>query len=126
ESTAWLDLAAEILGNTTRCNKEILVAANDIEKDGRWVVTYNNEVIDHEKLAWKDGEPNGLMYENCAQIEPGGVVDIDCVTRVQCAVCEFKTRQVFSLRGTCEIELRNINFLAYQNSVGDLLFRGYG
>ncbi|KAF2361463.1 Low-density lipoprotein (LDL) receptor class A repeat [Trinorchestia longiramus] len=126
ESTAWLDLAAKILGNTTRCNKEILVAANDFERDGRWVVTYNNEVIDQEKFAWKDGEPNGLTYENCAQIEPGGVADIDCMTRIQCAVCEFKTRQVFSFRGTCETELRNINFLAYQNSVGDLLFRGYG
>ncbi|XP_018013295.2 uncharacterized protein LOC108670342 [Hyalella azteca] len=126
EAESWLTRGTEMVGNNTRCNKELIVAANDIKHEGKWVKPFNGQEIDHKNFAWKDGEPNGLMYENCAQIETGGVADIDCITRVQCAVCEFKTRQVFSLRGTCEFELRNINFLAYQYVAGDIIFKGYG
>ena len=60
------------------------------ENEGSWVKHHNNEIVPLSETAWKDGEPNGLQYENCAMIEFDGMADIDCLTRVQCAVCEFR------------------------------------
>ena len=124
EAVTWLARAAKIFKPDNRCFRELLVAVNDVTSEGVWRRPYDGMVVD--KIGWKDGEPNGLKYENCAQIELGGIADIDCLTRVQCAVCEFTRRQVFSLRGTCELELRNINFLAYQFVYGEIDFKGYG
>ena len=126
EAVAWLERSRDTWGPETRCSMEIVVPVNDVAEDGVWRRIYDGAVMDHSDVAWKDGEPNGIVYENCAQIELEGIADIDCLTRVQCAVCEFTRRQVFSLRGTCEAELRNINFLAYQENLGEIMFRGYG
>lgn len=124
EAIGYLDLAVQELGTSTRCSVEIAVGSNDIETDGNFVKYYDNTPWVSD--SWKDGEPNGLIYENCVQIENGGVVDVDCITRVQCAVCEFHKTIVFSLLGTCELENRNINFLVYQEHIDELIFRGYG
>lgn len=124
EALAYLDLAKEELGTETRCSVEIAVGTNDIATEGVWLKLYDQ--TKYVTTAWKDGEPNGLIYENCAQIEMGGIADIDCNTRVQCAVCEFRGNNVFALKGTCEVEMRNINFLVYQTSIGNIVFRGYG
>ena len=126
ESDGWLELSRKTWGNETRCSYEIIVSINDIQNEGSWVKHYNNEIVPLSETAWKDGEPNGLQYENCGMIEFNGMADIDCLTRVQCAVCEFKDQIVYSLLGTCEYELRNINFLAYQDDINDLNFKGYG
>ena len=126
EADGWLERAKDTWGTETRCSMELIVAMNDVRRDGVWQRPYDRAVVNPKAVAWKDGEPNGLIYENCAQIELEGIADIDCITRVQCAVCEFTRRQVFSLRGTCELELRNINFLAYQENLGELTFKGYG
>ena len=119
-------VAADSFPNDTRCKNELMLPINDMNNEGVWTRHYDGEIVNTKDVAWNDGEPNGIHYENCAQMEETKVADIDCATRMQCALCEFKGRLVYSLLGTCEIELRNINFRAYQHEMGEVLFRGYG
>lgn len=129
ESKEWFQRAERAWGNETRCSRELLLSVNDLANEGVWVRHYDGSRVDFSEVAWMDGEPNGLVYENCAQVENYkqiGVADIDCMTRIQCAVCEFKDQVVYSLLGTCENELRNINFMSIQDDLNQLRFRGYG
>ncbi|XP_071540839.1 uncharacterized protein [Panulirus ornatus] len=106
------------------CKNRFWASITDTQDQGTWVTHYDNAIA--LTPAWNDGEPNGIFYENCAQIEPVGVADIDCLTSQKCAVCEFSELQIFSLLGTCELELRNVYFIAYQEELGGLIFKGYG
>lgn len=125
EVNFWFGLSAKTWPNETAyCKGDFWTSLIDIEEDGKWVTHYNNAPA--LAPAWKDGEPNGIFYENCAKVENIGVADFDCLTNFKCSVCEFQERQIFSLLGTCELELRNINFIAYQEAMGHLLFKGYG
>ncbi|XP_071516802.1 LOW QUALITY PROTEIN: uncharacterized protein [Panulirus ornatus] len=106
------------------CRSRFWASIIDIYDQGTWVTHYDNAIA--PTPAWYDGEPNGIFYEDCAQIKPDGVADINCFTNLKCAVCEFPELQIFSLLGTCELELRNIYFIAYQEDLGGLIFKGYG
>lgn len=121
----WFNLSAKTWPDEpVLCRDNFWTPLIDIEEEDKWVTHYDNAPA--PKFAWKDGEPNGIFYENCIKIEPVGLADIDCVTNFRCSICEFKQLQIFSFLGTCELELRNINFIAYQEGMGNLLFKGYG
>ncbi|XP_045582905.2 uncharacterized protein [Procambarus clarkii] len=96
----------------------------DVEREGTWVTHYDNVLA--PLALWNDGEPNGNFYENCAKIEHWGLSDVDCLTDLLCAICEFTDLPILSLLGTCELEERNLHFIAYQEGLGDLYFKGYG
>lgn len=121
----WFNLSANTWPDEKmRCRDNFWTALIDIEEENTWVTHYDNAPA--LQVAWKDGEPNGIFYENCVKIEPIGLADINCVTNIRCSICEFKQLQIFSFLGTCEQELRNIHFIAYQEEMGGLLFKGYG
>ncbi|XP_064099440.1 uncharacterized protein LOC135210479 [Macrobrachium nipponense] len=54
------------------------------------------------------------------------MADIDCKVDRKCVACTFKEQQRFSLLGSCESEVRNVYFVAYQKLLGELYFMGYG
>ncbi|XP_063885586.1 uncharacterized protein LOC135113890 [Scylla paramamosain] len=120
----WFDLSAKTWPDSIYCRGDFWTPLIDIEEEGSWVTHYDNAPA--PMPAWKDGEPNGIFYENCAKIEHNGVADYDCPTNIKCSVCEFQELQIFSFLGTCQVELRNINFIAYQEALGHLIFKGYG
>ncbi|KAG7167884.1 uncharacterized protein LOC121867842 [Homarus americanus] len=121
----WFNLSARSWpDHLDVCGDDFWGAVIDIREEGTWVTHYDNAIV--PTIAWKDGEPNGIFYENCVKIEPIGLADINCLTNVRCAICEFPDLQIFSFLGTCELELRNIHFIAYQERLGDLYFKGYG
>ncbi|XP_071530491.1 uncharacterized protein [Panulirus ornatus] len=107
-----------------RCRVDFWTSIVDLNDEDTWVTHYDNVVVPDP--VWMDGEPNGVIYENCGGIEPFGLADIDCLTNFRCAICEVPDLQIFSLLGTCELELRNVYFIAYQEEMGSLIFRGYG
>ncbi|XP_068223058.1 uncharacterized protein [Palaemon carinicauda] len=88
-----------------------------------WVRDYDNKII--EDIYWAPDEPNGNRYENCLFVKRGGMFDDDC-SWPKCVVCPFDEPRRFSFRGTCEKELRHVYFVAYQESYGGLVFKGYG
>ncbi|XP_069937796.1 uncharacterized protein, partial [Cherax quadricarinatus] len=111
-------------GYPSLCRHNFWGSVTDSETEGTWVTHYDNSIAPF--IAWKDGEPNGNIYENCVYIEPLGVADTECIIYSSCAVCKFQDLQIFSFLGTCELEKRNIYFIAYQEDLGDLYFKGYG
>ncbi|XP_076049413.1 uncharacterized protein LOC143030094 [Oratosquilla oratoria] len=120
----WYNLSANTYPEHHGCKKRFWVPIIDMKEEGVFVYHYNNEL--DTVGYWKDGEPNGLAFENCVDIEPPGLGDIDCDTNRKCTVCPLKELVIFSFRGTCEKELRNINFVAYQEGMSHLIFKGYG
>ncbi|XP_076041999.1 uncharacterized protein LOC143025904 [Oratosquilla oratoria] len=124
EVDRWYNASYHHFTDTEECKKRFWVSLTDRKEEGVYVTHYDNQV--DTSAYWKDGEPNGLMYENCAQMEEIGIADHDCDTRFICTACKLNELKILSLRGTCENELRNINFVAYQEALGHLIFRGYG
>nr|XP_045582886.1 uncharacterized protein LOC123745852 isoform X3 [Procambarus clarkii] len=127
EVTFWYNLSYQVWphqDNLTLCSDFLWSSITDANHDGTWVTHYDNALA--PTVAWKVGEPNGLVYENCAVIEKLGLSDIVCATSKWCAICEFSDLHVFTLLGTCELEEHNLNFIAYQEGLGDLYFKGYG
>lgn len=112
-SAAWPELHVPYLWS----------ALNDKKDEGLFVYAYDGTPGD--PLVWATNEPNGLVYENCVAIIATGLIDVNCpLTRA--ALCTFREPKRFSFLGTCEEELRNIYFVAYQDRADALYFRGYG
>lgn len=111
--------------STSHCKKDYFVPINDILVEDTWVTFYDNKPVEGH-IQWQDSEPNGLFYENCAQFSGSGISDTDCTSEPGCALCEFKEKVIYSLRGACEPELRNIHFLGHQNDIDHLSFKNYG
>ncbi|KAK7079135.1 hypothetical protein SK128_008292, partial [Halocaridina rubra] len=124
EVTLILALAKKNLPDVPSCHAKLWTALNDKEENGMWKYYYNDEL--EPDAYWSPGEPNGLIYENCAVINVNGIDDIDCTTNIRCALCEFREQKRFSFLGTCEAELRNVYFVAYKSVDEDLIFKGYG
>lgn len=99
-------------------------ALSDKKEENVWVASYDNKLVDNSSY-WSPNEPNGYRYENCAAVRKDGLIDDDC-TWDRCALCTFTEPQRFSFLGTCEPELRNVYFVAYQEEYGGLIFRSYG
>ncbi|KAK4308293.1 hypothetical protein Pmani_020006 [Petrolisthes manimaculis] len=97
---------------------------NDKAKENVWVASYDRKLIDNSSY-WSPDEPNGNRYENCAAVRRDGLIDDDCAWD-RCALCIFTEPQRFSFLGTCEPELRNVYFVAYQEEYGGLVFKSYG
>lgn len=116
----WITLAPEDL---KQCRSNLWTPLNDKENDGVWM-SYDGDVV--LSLPWSPGEPNGLNYENCVLISERGLDDVECIPRARCAVCSFHEQGRFSLMGTCEKELDNVYFVAYQEDLGHLVFKSYG
>ncbi|KAK3887647.1 hypothetical protein Pcinc_008254 [Petrolisthes cinctipes] len=106
------------------CRDNFWASIDDMKEEGYWVTHYDQSPV--AVNTWKDNEPNGIFFENCAEIEPTGLADIDCVTNKRCSVCKFSQIAFFSLLGICESELQNVHFKVSQDYMGHLLFRGYG
>lgn len=117
------EVAAVLFPNQALCYTDYWTSATDAKEDGVWM-EYNSPLVG--QIAWHPEEPNGLVYENCAVLNGRGISDIDCKTNYKCIVCAFNDQQRFSLLGTCESELRNVYFTAFQPNIGELLFIGYG
>lgn len=96
----------------------------DEEEEDVWVASHDKNYIDNSSY-WAPNEPNGGRYENCGAINHFGTIDDDCAWS-RCALCTFTQPQRFSFLGTCEPELRNVYFVAYQEEYGELIFRSYG
>lgn len=114
----------EFLPDDTNCQKDIFTPLTDEQEEDVWRRFYDGTEIN--STIWQPGEPNGLEFESCALTDTDGMYDVDCATHEGCALCEFKERAIFSLLGTCELELRNIYFQAHQNKTDEIVFRGYG
>nr|XP_045624218.1 uncharacterized protein LOC123774134 [Procambarus clarkii] len=110
--------------NGDHCPVYIWSPLNDKKQENVWVASYDKNYIDNSTY-WSPDEPNGYRYENCGAINLDGHIDDDCSWR-RCALCTFTEPKRFSLLGTCEPELRNIYFVAYQEEYGGLIFRSYG
>lgn len=119
----WINLGVSAYPEEKECHYKLWTPLNDKEEDGVWK-SYDSEIA--EGVYWAPREPNGIVYENCGVLNANGVEDVDCVANIRCAVCTFHEQQRFSLLGTCERELRNIYFVAYQEDIGHLDFKGYG
>ncbi|XP_066985092.1 uncharacterized protein [Macrobrachium rosenbergii] len=105
------------------CSFEYWTSFSDSLEEGVW--RYGNGQIPKNPI-WLAQEPNGLKYENCAVLTIHGMADIDCKVDRKCVACTFKEQQRFSLLGSCESEVRNVYFVAYQKLLGELYFMGYG
>ncbi|XP_071539015.1 uncharacterized protein [Panulirus ornatus] len=114
--TTWPD--------TDHCPLYFWSALNDKKEENVWVASYDHKYVDNSSY-WSPNEPNGYRYENCAAVRQDGLIDDDC-TWDRCALCTFTEPQRFSFLGTCEPELRNVYFVAYQEEYGGLIFRSYG
>ncbi|KAK4319126.1 hypothetical protein Pmani_009956 [Petrolisthes manimaculis] len=97
---------------------------NDRAKENVWVASYDKKLIDNSSY-WGPDEPNGYRYENCAAVKRVGLIDDDCAWD-RCALCIFTEPQRFTFLGSCELELRNVYFVAYQEEYGGLVFKSYG
>ncbi|XP_071552922.1 uncharacterized protein [Panulirus ornatus] len=121
----WFNLCVQTWSeDSLACDHFFWASIHDSNEEGTWVTHYDNALA--PTPAWKDGEPNGIIYENCVMMEHQGLADINCLANLRCAVCEFSDLQIFSFLGTCELELRNVYFIAYQEELGGLTFKGYG
>ncbi|KAG7169454.1 Gamma-aminobutyric acid receptor subunit beta-1-like 2 [Homarus americanus] len=109
---------------TDHCPVYIWSPLNDKKEENVWVASYDKNYIDNTTY-WSPDEPNGYRYENCAAVRRDGLIDDDCAW-YRCALCTFTQPQRFSFLGTCEPELRNVYFVAYQEEYGGLIFRSYG
>ncbi|KAF2356090.1 Neurotransmitter-gated ion-channel ligand-binding domain [Trinorchestia longiramus] len=99
--------------------------SDDIQ-EGKFYRNFDRQVVPYSKLLWTHDEPNGDVYENCILMSEFGYYDTECMG-IHCATCKFEEQKVFTLRGTCERELRNTYFFAQQtDGVGSLWFKGYG
>ncbi|KAF2363478.1 Reverse transcriptase domain [Trinorchestia longiramus] len=83
--------------------------------EGEFYRNFDLQIEPYEKLLWTHDEPNGGTYENCILMSEFGYYDSECMG-IHCATCKFQEQKVFTLRGTCERELRNTYFLAQQKS----------
>nr|XP_053640647.1 uncharacterized protein LOC128694519 [Cherax quadricarinatus] len=110
--------------NSDHCPLYIWSPLNDKKEENVWVASYDKNLIDNSSY-WSPDEPNGYRYENCAAVRKDGLIDDDCAWK-RCALCTFTEPQRFSLLGSCEPELRNVYFVAYQEEYGGLIFRSYG
>ena len=53
-------------------------------------------------VAWKKGEPNGGISENCALMEKDhGFVDVSCDRQV-CGICDLPMSPLFQMKGLCQ------------------------
>ncbi|KAA0202631.1 hypothetical protein HAZT_HAZT010288 [Hyalella azteca] len=93
-------------------------------KENEYRRNFDGQIQPYHTIIWTPDEPNGDVYENCVYVSEYGFYDVEC-TADHCATCRFLEPRVFTLRGTCERELRNTFFLA-QQGVGSLEFTGYG
>ncbi|XP_068226308.1 uncharacterized protein [Palaemon carinicauda] len=123
ESQQLYDLLNEKWPDSEKCPLFYWSDLNDKRVENVWVRGHDGKV-DNESY-WAPDEPNGYRYENCAAIQPDGVIDDDCAW-IRCALCTFTEPQRFIIRGTCETELRNVYFVAYQEEFGGLVFNSYG
>lgn len=120
DNNFWISLASKGL---PQCRRNLWTPLTDKDEEGVWK-SYDGEVV--LSIPWSPGEPNGLHYENCALLSVGGLDDVECTPKARCAVCSFYEQERFSLLGTCEKELPNIYFVAYQEDMGHLVFKSYG
>lgn len=123
EALAWHRRAADAYPDSQNCATDYWTSLNDKEEEGVWR-RHDGRAVN--TTFWAPHEPSGIIYENCAAIGTFGTGDIDCATNIYCAVCVFEEQQRFSLLGTCERELRNVYFVAYQRAIGEITFVGYG
>ncbi|XP_069168812.1 uncharacterized protein [Procambarus clarkii] len=124
EAEFYYQLLETMWPNSDHCPVYIWSPLNDKKQENVWVASYDKNYIDNSSY-WCPDEPNGYRYENCGAIRRDGLIDDDCSWR-RCALCTFTEPKRFSLLGTCEPELRNIYFVAYQEEYGGLIFRSYG
>ncbi|XP_063869703.1 uncharacterized protein LOC135105499 [Scylla paramamosain] len=125
EETLYLyELVKTMWPDSDHCPVYYWSSLNDKEEEDVWVHSYNTSLIDTTSF-WAPNEPNGGRYENCVAINYFGTIDDDCAWK-RCALCTFTEPQRFSFLGTCEPELRNVYFVAYQEEYGGLLFKSYG
>ncbi|ROT75706.1 putative basement membrane-specific heparan sulfate proteoglycan core protein, partial [Penaeus vannamei] len=106
-----------------KCPRYYWSDLNDKQEENVWVSSYDGRV--DNVSYWSPDEPNGFRYENCAAVRQDGLIDDDCAWPM-CALCTFTKPQRFSFLGTCEKELRNVYFVAYQEDFGELTFKSYG
>ena len=101
----WTNLQS-VLGGLINKNgaKDIWLALNDTDTEGKWVDSYNNNVVNFS-LPWAPGEPNGENNENCAVLFPeiGILFDYPCNDRnwAHTCLCERNPTPFLRLRGLC-------------------------
>ncbi|XP_071533859.1 uncharacterized protein [Panulirus ornatus] len=123
ELLAILNVSSVTFTREDSCYTDIWVAMNDIDEEGVWKI---NGLPVTGEISWAPQEPNGLHYENCASGVLTGMADVDCHANLKCVVCPMNDQTRFSFLGTCETELRNVYFTAFQHSPSEVVFVGYG
>ena len=117
DSVIWDSLIIKRWNNASGRWTRYWTPYTDLFSEGYWV---NFDLTDVKDIPWDEGEPNGITYENCGFLRPGGVYDGDCLNNVQCAVCGFEEQPIFRMIGICERELRNVHYISSQPNLGDL------
>ena len=125
QPTSWEDLNATVAaidsqGLNLLKYVKVWLPYNDIENEGVWRSDADENVA--PILLWRDGEPNGFTYENCAGLTREGVHDYSCNELHVSAACKAKDKPVFILHSSGK---KQTYFLADQDEVGVLVFQGY-
>ncbi|KAG7165420.1 Glycine receptor subunit alpha-2-like 3 [Homarus americanus] len=103
--------------------RNIWTPIDDQENEGVWRSRVSS-FTDISPL-WSKGEPNGLEYENCVYIGSKLMDDVNCFETLALAACRFEEQRVFTLRGICEKKSEKNSFLAWQDELGVLVFKGF-
>lgn len=108
-------------GLRPECNL-MWTALTDEGEEGVWRYRRSGEVV--ADLPWSFNEPNGLQYENCGGIDLEGMADNECHSK-RCPICDVADNVAMMLRGSCEAQTFNMNFMMLLRTKG-MSFEGYG
>lgn len=100
----------------------VWAGVTDRALEGQWTFRHNKSLADN--LPWAFDEPNGLSYEDCGGFDVDGVIDDSCTSK-RCPICTVAAEVSFTLRGSCEEFVHNMNYMM-RNHEDVMLFTGYG
>jgi len=103
-SVSDLEEMRESFPDIKKCSSNVFVPIK--RQNGRWEDLISGRPAPF--LSWKPGQPNGLHYQNCAEVkfdketgEVSGFNDVNCNVTRRCFSCRLPPSQRFTLRGLC-------------------------
>jgi len=103
-SVADLEEMRESFPDIKKCSSNVFVPIK--RQNGRWEDLISGKPATF--LDWTPGQPNGLHYQNCAEVKfdkdtgkVKGFNDVNCNVTRRCFSCRLPPSQRFTLRGLC-------------------------
>ena len=75
---------------------------------------------------WSEGQPNGLLYQQCVESSQNFWNDLECESVFRCSVCRIPIVQKYQLRGTGSFDREYYLSFNMQLSATKIIFEGQG